>query len=63
LLRHATEPTRFMLYEAYESDDAAKAHKQTAHYAAWRDAVIDWMAKPREGVPYEVIRPAARDLW
>ena len=26
------DPTRFMIYEAYESADAAAAHKNTSHY-------------------------------
>ena len=33
------------------------AHKDTAHYLAWRDAVADWMAAPRQGVPYTGLMP------
>ena len=43
-------PTQFLLYEVYESEDAFKAHQQTAHYHTWREAVADWMAEPRKGV-------------
>ena len=47
------DETRFVLYEAYASEEAAVAHKQTAHYLAWRDTVADWMvAPPRKGVSY-----------
>ena len=41
------EPTRFVLVEAYRTSDAPAAHKETAHYKAWRDAVADMMAEPR----------------
>lgn len=49
VLQAPDEPTRFVLYEAYATAAAAAAHKQTAHYAAWRDAVADMMAEPRRG--------------
>ena len=32
LLRRDDNPSRFVLYEAYESESAAAAHKETAHY-------------------------------
>jgi len=53
VLQSAEDPTRFTLVEAYENEAAAAAHKQTAHYLAWRDAVTDWMASPRQGLRYE----------
>ena len=63
LLQCSDDPTRFLLYEAYESDEAAAAHKKTDHYLKWRETVADWMAKPREGVPHRVIRPQERAQW
>ena len=33
------DPTRFVLVEVYRSTDAPAKHKETAHYAKWRDAV------------------------
>ena len=33
--------TRFMLYEAYESDEASAAHKETSHYLKWSEEVKD----------------------
>jgi len=50
-------PSRFVLYEAYETEDAAAAHKQTQHYLNWRETVADWMASPREGVAYDGLFP------
>ena len=52
VLQDANDPTHFVLYEAYVSETDAKAHKETAHYLAWRDEVADMMAKPREGLPF-----------
>jgi (4S)-4-hydroxy-5-phosphonooxypentane-2,3-dione isomerase len=49
----ADDPTRFVLYEVYRDDAAAKAHKDTAHYARWRQMVESWMAEPRRGVQYK----------
>ncbi|TET10238.1 antibiotic biosynthesis monooxygenase [Candidatus Aerophobetes bacterium] len=57
VLQCTTEPARFLLYEAYESEEAAAAHKKTEHYLKWREEVADWMAKPRQGIPYKAICP------
>jgi len=57
VLQNPDDPTRFILYEAYASADDAARHKQTAHYAAWRDAVADMMAEPRAGVPMVGLLP------
>ncbi len=63
VLQDAANPRMFLLYEAYESGEAAAAHKKTAHYLEWRDTVADWMARPREGVSYNVITPNDRSEW
>ena len=57
VLQDAAEPDHFVLYEAYESAEAAAAHKQTAHYLSWRETVADMMAKPREGLPFNGLFP------
>jgi (4S)-4-hydroxy-5-phosphonooxypentane-2,3-dione isomerase len=54
----AIEPeTQFLLYEAYRTPDDFTAHQQTAHYLAWRSAVADWMAEPRQGVRLKSLFP------
>jgi (4S)-4-hydroxy-5-phosphonooxypentane-2,3-dione isomerase len=63
LIQNAAEPDKFMLYEAYESEPAAAAHKNTAHYAIWRDTVADWMATPRQGIKYNIVAPLDKSLW
>jgi len=59
----ADDPNRFLLYEAYESEDAAAAHKETAHYLKWREAVADWMAKPRDGIKHNILFPSDKAQW
>jgi autoinducer 2-degrading protein len=63
ILQAHDDESRFLLYEAYETEEAAKAHKQTAHYLEWRETVAPMMAKPREGVPYKVIAPQHLNNW
>jgi autoinducer 2-degrading protein len=60
ILQDAQDPGKFVLYEAYQSEQAAAAHKETAHYLKWRDTVALWMAKPREGVKHVLLFPAAK---
>jgi autoinducer 2-degrading protein len=57
VLQSPENPAHFILYEAYTSAEDAAAHKQTAHYLAWRDMVEDWMAQPRQGVRYDGLFP------
>jgi autoinducer 2-degrading protein len=57
ILQDANDPSKFVFYEAYDSEQAAAAHKNTVHYAAWRDAVAPWMAKPREGMKHTMLWP------
>lgn len=58
VLQDAADPTRFVLYEAYRSGSDAAAHKETAHYVAWRERVAPWMAEPRVGVRYLGLCPS-----
>lgn len=58
VLQNPAERTHFVLYEVYRSEADARAHKETAHYRAWRDTASDWMAAPREGVSWIGLFPA-----
>ena len=58
VVQQADDPTRFTLVEAYRTAEAPAAHKATAHYARWRDAVADMMAEPRTAVKYANLFPA-----
>lgn len=55
VLQQQDDPTRFTLIEAYRDAEAPTAHKATAHYARWRDAVEPMMAEPRRSVKYGAI--------
>ena len=61
--QQADDPNRFMIYEVYRSEDGMKAHKQTPHYAKWRETVADWMAEPRRGVQHEGLFPDTEQGW
>lgn len=52
------DPTRFMLWEVYKSAADHAAHRETAHYATWVDAVRDMMASPRVGTKLTNVHPA-----
>lgn len=56
------DPTRFVLVEAYRDEAATARHKETAHYARWRDTVADMMAEPRYSVKHQNVFPADADL-
>jgi len=55
VLQTEEDPTRFMLYEAYQAKDDFAKHQQTEHYLRWKQAVADWMEKPRVGVKHKSI--------
>jgi (4S)-4-hydroxy-5-phosphonooxypentane-2,3-dione isomerase len=60
ILQDAQDKSKFVFYEAYASEQAAAAHKETSHYMKWRDTVAPWMAKPREGIKHQLLFPAAK---
>ncbi len=59
VVQQQDDATRFVLTEIYRDAEAAAAHKQTAHYAKWRDAVAPMMAEPRASVKYNAVFPDA----
>ncbi len=58
VVQEADDPARFVLVEAYRTPQAPAAHKETAHYARWRDTVAPMMAGPRTSVKYANVFPA-----
>jgi autoinducer 2-degrading protein len=57
VLQDMDNPSKFTLYEAYNSVESATAHKSTPHYLEWREKVADWMEKPRESVKHSILLP------
>jgi autoinducer 2-degrading protein len=61
VLQGEDDPTRFLLFEAYKTEEAVLAHKKTEHYLEWRETVKDWMAKPRMGLTYKMLYPESSE--
>ena len=52
------DSTRFVLVEVYRNAEAHAAHRETAHYQAWRAAVDGLMAEPRSARKFATCFPA-----
>jgi len=63
VIRDEADPAHVVLTEVYRDDAAAAAHKLTDHYAAWRDAVAEMMAVPRESAKFAAVFPAGDEGW
>jgi quinol monooxygenase YgiN len=46
-----------LLVEVYRTPEAPAAHKQTAHYQNWAEAVSAMMAVPRSSVKFTKLYP------
>jgi Uncharacterized conserved protein len=57
VMQQQDDATQFVLVEVYRSPEAQAAHRETAHYATWRDTVADMMAEPRYGTKYNALFP------
>lgn len=57
VVQQEDDATRFMLIEVYRTTEAVAAHRETAHYAKWRDAVETMMVEPRNRVNYSAVFP------
>ncbi|MFP4382054.1 MAG: putative quinol monooxygenase [Candidatus Sumerlaeia bacterium] len=62
VLQQQDDPTRFVLVEVYRTAEDPARHKETAHYAKWRDTVADMMAEPRGSIKFDNIFPD-EDGW
>jgi autoinducer 2-degrading protein len=62
VVQQQDDPTRFVLVEAYRNPEAPAAHKETKHYAAWRDTVAPMMADPRSSIKFTNLFPSDADF-
>lgn len=62
VIQQADAPTRFVLVEVYRTPADQAAHRETAHYAMWRDTVAPMMAEPRSATKFRNLFPAD-DAW
>jgi (4S)-4-hydroxy-5-phosphonooxypentane-2,3-dione isomerase len=63
VVQQTDDPNRFVLYEVYRDESGMDAHKETPHYAKWRDTVAPWMAEPRRGVKHQSLFPESESGW
>jgi autoinducer 2-degrading protein len=63
VLQDQADPTKFVLVEVYKTAEAPAAHKETAHYAKWRETVEDMMAAPRQACKYDNLFPLTTAGW
>ena len=63
VLQQKDDPSRFVLIEVYQDEEAAMAHKRTEHYLEWRSVVEDLMAEPRYSIKYTNVFPKDSDNW
>jgi (4S)-4-hydroxy-5-phosphonooxypentane-2,3-dione isomerase len=61
VIQQADDHTRFVLVEVYRTAGAAAEHKETGHYARWRDTVAGMMTAPRTSIKYTNLFPVDRD--
>lgn len=64
VLQDKEDATQFVLVEVYKDAEAAPAaHKETAHYAEWRDTVADMMAEARTARKFTNLFPTTVAGW
>ena len=57
VIQQVDDPSRFVLFELYRDEQAIEAHRGTAHYAKWRDAVPAFLVTERTRQIYRAIEP------
>jgi len=57
VIQKIEDPTQFILYECYRTEQDTAKHKDTEHYRIWRGKVESMMAEPRQSVKYRNIFP------
>lgn len=63
VLKDASQIGLYYLYEVYRDEAATAAHKDTAHYQEWRDAVAPMMATDRVSVAGMPVIPTDPEAW
>lgn len=63
VLTDLSDSTHVVLVEVYVDEASAAAHKETAHYATWRDTVAPMMAVPRTSTKFSAVFPTQDSRW
>jgi quinol monooxygenase YgiN len=62
VLQDEKDENTYYFYEVYKDQAALEAHRNTPHYAVWRE-VADVLEGPTEPTRCKPIFPAARNYW
>lgn len=57
VLQDQDDPAHFVLVEVYRSPQGHAQHRESAHYARWRDTVAEMMAEPRQATKFHNLYP------
>jgi len=57
VIQKIDDPTRFILIEVYRTMGDPGRHKETVHYARWRDTVAEMMSEPRQALKFDGVFP------
>lgn len=63
VIQDLADPAHVLLVEVYRDEAATVAHKETAHYATWRDTVAPMMAVARSATKFAAVFPGEADRW
>lgn len=55
------DPTKFLLYEGYKSEEDINKHLETEHFKKWINTVEQWFSSPREKVTYIPVSKTKED--
>jgi autoinducer 2-degrading protein len=51
------DPTKFLLYEVYKSEEGIDEHMKTEHFKKWFNTVEQYFSGPRDRATYIPINP------
>ena len=61
LIQKEDDQAVFILQEVYKNSGSSGKHKETEHYAEWRDTVEPMMAEPRYSIKYRDLFPEEKN--
>ena len=57
VLQSIENPSHFELIEIYRTEQDPALHKETSHYAKWKETVEPMMAEPRQSRKFDNVFP------
>src|SRR5690242_17949359 len=63
VIQDQADAAHVVLVEVYRDEAAPAAHKETEHYAIWRDTVAEMMAAPRQSTKFSAVFPTDTERW